>query len=69
MRIQNCTLRISSDEDEPLSTVQNHSTNANRNIAENKNECDLLDADIKNQMNASMQEIVNDDGELNYDFT
>ena len=74
MRIQNRTLHISNDEDQPVSTVQDQSTNANYNIDKYNNEvdgdeCDLSDADTENQMNAPTQEIVNDDDELNYGDT
>ena len=31
-------------------------------------ECDLSDIDIENQMNSLMQEIMNNDGELNYGY-
>ena len=45
---------LSSDEDESVSTVQNQATNANHNIAELDNdECDMLNDDIGNQMNAN----------------
>ena len=53
-----------SDEDEPVSTVQNQSTDANHDIVESDNdECDMLNDDIENQLNASMQGMINDDGE------
>ena len=73
MRIQNCTLHISNDEDQPVSIVWNQSTNSNCNIAEYNNEVDgdkwdLWDADIKNQMNIPIKEIVNDDNQLNYGY-
>ena len=50
------------------STVQNQSTNANHNIAKcnnevNNDECDMLNDNIENQMNAPTREMVNDDGE------
>ena len=58
---------LSSDEDEPVSTVQNQATNVIHNIAELENdECDMLNDNIENQMNALTQEMVNDDGELIY---
>ena len=65
---------LSSDEDEPVSTVPNQSTNVNHNIAKCNNEvnddkCDMLNDDIENQMNAPTQEMVNDDGELIYKYT
>ena len=64
---------LSYDEDGPVSTVPNQSTNANHNIAKcnnkaNHDKCDMLNDDIENQMNAPMQEIVNDDGELLYKY-
>ena len=68
-----CTLYTSNDQDQPVSIVQNQSTNVNYNIGKCNNlvdgdEWDLWDADIKNQMNAPMQEIVNDNDELNYGY-
>ena len=73
MRIQNRALHVSNDADEPVSTVPNQSTNTNDNIdkynnEEDGDECDLSDADIKNQMNTRTQEIVNDDDEFNYSY-
>ena len=64
---------LSSDEDEPLSTVQNQLTSPNRNVAQCKNEvnddkCDMLNDDIENQIDARTQEMVNDDGELIYKY-
>ena len=56
---------LSSDEDEPVSIVQNQATNFNHNVVELDNgECDTLNDNIENQMNAPTQEMVNDDGEL-----
>ena len=56
---------LSSNEDAPVSTVQNQLTNSNHNIAElNNNEHDMLNDNIKNKMNAPTQEMVKDDGEL-----
>ena len=56
-----------SNDEEPVSTVQNQATNANHNIGElDDNECDMLNDNIENQMNTLAQEIVNDDGELIY---
>ena len=48
---------LSIDEDEPVSTVKNQSTNANNNIAkcnneENNDKCDVLNDNIEDQMNA-----------------
>ena len=59
---------LSSDEDQPVSTEQNQAT-ANHNIAKlDNNQCDMLNNNIENQMNAPTQEIVNDDGELIYKY-
>ena len=73
LRIQNSTLHISNDEFQPVSTVQNQSTNTNCNIDKYDNEvdgdeCDLSDLDIKNQMNSSTLEIVNNNDEINYGY-
>ena len=62
---------LSSDQDQPVSTVPNQSINVNHYIAKFKNEvdddkCDMLNADIENQMDALTQKMVNDDGELIY---
>ena len=51
---------LSSDEDDPLSTGQNKSTNANHNIAKcnnevNDDECDMLNDNFENQMNPPTQ--------------
>ena len=60
-RVVRCTyINLSSDDDQPVSTLQNQSTNANCIIDKyinkiDSDECDLLDADIENQMGASMQ--------------
>ena len=60
---------LSSDEDEPVSTEQNQSTNANHNIGESNNDQrDMLNDDVENQMTVSTEEIVNDDGELIYTY-
>ena len=64
---------LSSDKDEPVSKFLNQSTHANCHIAKCNNEvnddgCDMLTDDIENQMNASTQEMVNDDGELIYKY-
>ena len=57
------------DNDEPVSTVQNQATNANHNIAKLDNDkCDMVNDNIENQVNAPMQEMVNDDGELIYKY-
>ena len=60
---------LSNDEDEPVSTIQNQATNANHNIVElDNNKCDMLNDNIENQMKAPTQEMVNDDGELIYNY-
>ena len=60
---------LSSDEDEPVSTLQKQANNTNHNIAKSDNdECDMLNDDIENQMNAPTQEMVNDDGKLIYKY-
>ena len=60
---------LSSDEDEPVSTVENQATNANHNITElDYNKCDMLHYYIGNQMNAPTQEMVNDDGGKIYKY-
>ena len=57
------------DEDAPVSIEQNQSSNANHNIGElNNNKRDMINDDIENQMNAPMQEMVNDDGEFTYKY-
>ena len=44
---------------------QYKSTDANHDIVESDNdECDMLNDDIENQLNASTQGMINDDGEL-----
>ena len=54
-----------SDDDENVSTEQNQETDANHNIiASDNDECDMLNDDIENQLNVSMQGMINDDGEL-----
>ena len=61
---------LSSDEDAPVSTVQNQASNANHNITKLDNDkCDILNDNIENQMNAPTQEMVNDDGELIYKYS
>ena len=65
---------LSSDEDEPVSTVPNQSTNTNHNIAECNNEvdgdeCDMSNTDIENQMYAPMLEMVNNDCVIIYKYT
>ena len=62
---------LSIDEDEPVLTVPNQSTNANCNVAECSNETDVDESDISstdivNQMHAPMQKIVNNAGGLDY---
>ena len=64
---------LSSDEDVPVSTEPNQSTNVNDNIANyykevDGYECDISNADVENQMDVPMQEIVDDDGELLYEY-
>ena len=56
---------LSSDEDEPVSTVQDQATNANHNIAD---KCDMVNDNIENQINAPTQEMVNDGGKLIYKY-
>ena len=52
------------DEDVPVSTEQSQSINANLNIGELDNiQCNMLNDNVENQMNALTQEMVNDDGE------
>ena len=58
---------LSSDEDQQASTEQNQSSNANPIIGESDgNQCDMLNDNVENQMNAPTQKMVNDDGELIY---
>ena len=58
MKTQNHTLHIMIYQASDEKTVQNQATNANQNIAECNNkvdddECDMSNADIENQMDAS----------------
>ena len=49
------------DEDKQVSTEQNQSTNTNLNNGESdNNQHNMLNDNIENQMNAPMQEMVND---------
>ena len=60
---------LSSDEDAPVSTKQNQSTNVNYNISKSDSyQRDMLNDNIENQMNTRTQEMVNDDGELIYKY-
>ena len=55
---------LPNNEDAPVSTEQNQSINANLNISElDNNQCNMLNDNVENQMNALTQEMVNDDGE------
>ena len=54
---------LPSDEDAPVWTEQNQSTDANLNINESdNNQHDRSNDNIEYQMNALMQQTVNDDG-------
>ena len=54
-----------SDEDEDVSTQENQSTYNNQDIiASDNNGSHMLNDDIENQLNASTQGMINDDGEL-----
>ena len=54
-----------SDDDEPVSTEHYQELDNNHDIVESDgDECDISNDDIANQLNASRQGMINDDGEL-----